>query len=881
MADKTVTVRLQALVTGYQAAMARATASTQAFGAAALKSAGQNQTAFNTLGLGAVVLGGALVGGLAAAAAAAIEFESSFAGVRKTVDGTEEELQAISDGLREMATQIPVNVNELARIAEAAGALGVAKGSILEFTALAAKLGVTTDLSSDMAATGIARLTNIMQTANVDMGRLGATLVDLGNNGASTESEILDFSLRLAGAGKIAGLTEADVLGISNAMASLGIQSERGGTAAQKVLLGITTAVNTGSDNLERFAAVAGMSAAEFTQTWEADPGEAFVRFVEGLGGSGQDAIGILAQLNLTDTRLVQSFLSLSGAGDILRNSVELGSRAWEENNALNEEAAKRFDTTAAKVQLAKNEINDAAISFGQLLLPVLAAGVGVLGDLASFISALPGPVKVAVLAFMGLGGALALVSGAALLLAPRIAQINTMLAAAGIKTGMFRGGLMLAARAINPVSLGITALVVGLGIYISKQQEAKSVVEGFTEALKADAGAIAENSEAFVVHELQTRGLLEAYKAAGVSGQELVQMVFDLVAAYQSGDKATIENAQLALYNGEVHGAAADKVLILVNRILEAESAYKGEADAARGGAVATDEAAEAADEFGNTIATELNPELTETIDLAKELSNALDVLAGAQLDARKASLKWLDTLADTRKELRHGLKTLDENTKAGRDNQQAILNSIDAAIDHGAAVAEETGSLDKGVRATQAHIRELMNEAVQAGFSKKEIREYIDQLNLTPKELKTLLSLEGVDKASDEIDEFIRTNDGRVIGLRVVTKGGFIPHQDPDIPHAGGLVGSSGFKRYHGGGLAGWPPMRGNEVAAILERGEMVLSKGQVRHGAAASTQMAGILIEGVLDTAFGPAHIRAVVKGELAAERAFDDRLARMAR
>ncbi len=134
---------------------------------------------------------------LKGAVTAGIEFESSFAGVKKTVDATDAEFEQLSQGLRNMAKQIPVNVNELNKIAEAAGQLGIKKGDVLEFTKVMANLGATTNLSADQAATSIARMANIMGTSSKDFERLGSTIVDLGNKSAATESEIVEMALRI------------------------------------------------------------------------------------------------------------------------------------------------------------------------------------------------------------------------------------------------------------------------------------------------------------------------------------------------------------------------------------------------------------------------------------------------------------------------------------------------------------------------------------------------------------------------------------------------------------------------------------------------------------------------------------------------------------
>src|SRR5690606_5833079 len=134
--------------------------------------------------------------------------------------------------------------------------------------------------------------------------------VGLGNNFATTESRITEFTLRIAGAGQIAGLTAGDITGIATAFASLGIGAEAGGTAVQKVLVQMDQAVATMNEDLQVFAATAGMSAQEFAALWEQDAGEAFVRFVNGLGVAGDDAVRVLEGLGLQDERLTRAFLS-------------------------------------------------------------------------------------------------------------------------------------------------------------------------------------------------------------------------------------------------------------------------------------------------------------------------------------------------------------------------------------------------------------------------------------------------------------------------------------------------------------------------------------------------------------------------------------------
>lgn len=283
----------------------------------------------------------------------AISVEDAFAGVAKTTDGLVDSYgnlttlgEDVKQDFRDLAKEIPIVLEELLAIGELGGQLGVPREALAEFTRTIANLAVATNLTQEAAADGLARIANIYSIASdliaENTARAGSTVVDLGNKMAATESEILDFATRIAGAGQIAGLTQADIFGIGAAMASVGVEAEAGGTAVQKVLLDINEAVITGNKDLELFASVAGMSAQQFARLWKTDAGEAFSLFVQGLGQAGDEAITILDELDLKDQRLIRAFLSLAGAGDLVEEAMTTANEAWMENTALTEEAEKR-----------------------------------------------------------------------------------------------------------------------------------------------------------------------------------------------------------------------------------------------------------------------------------------------------------------------------------------------------------------------------------------------------------------------------------------------------------------------------------------------------------------------------------------------------------
>lgn len=313
---------------------------------------------------------------------AASDFESSFAGVRKTVDATEPEFQKLAQGFRDMAKEIPVSVNELNAIGEAAGALGIEKENILSFTRTVADLGEATDMTADQAATSFARFANITQMPQTEFDRLGSTVVDLGNKLAATESEIVDMGMRIAGAGAQVGMTQADIMGLAGALSSVGIAAEAGGTAISTVMIKIAAAVNKGGAEVEGFAKVAGMSSQEFSRAWEQDAAGALVTFIEGLGrmkDAGGDVFGTLDQLGLGSIRVRDALLRASGAGDLFRKSLEIAEAAWSKNNALTEEAVKRYQTFASQLTVFKNKLIDVGITFGQAIIPFLTRGLDML----------------------------------------------------------------------------------------------------------------------------------------------------------------------------------------------------------------------------------------------------------------------------------------------------------------------------------------------------------------------------------------------------------------------------------------------------------------------------------------------------------------------
>lgn len=318
---------------------------------------------------------------------AAIDYESAFAGVKKTVDGTPQQFAQLSTSIREMAKEMPSSAVEIAHVAEAAGQLGVPIGAIKDFSKTMINLGVSTNLSSEEAASSIAKIGNIMQVSGKDLGtwsgHFGSAVVDLGNHFATTERDIVEMTNRLAAGGKLAGLTTPEILGLATAMSSVGIEAEAGGTAMNQTLTGIGKAVagvgKGASSKLKLIAQTAGMTAEEFSQAWKQKPAEALQAFIKGLQRAhdeGKNMDGILSDLGMKGIRQGNMLKSLASASDKMSEAVNRSNLAWKENNALTNEASKRYETTESQLKIFKNKLTDIAIEFGGPLLKALNSGL-------------------------------------------------------------------------------------------------------------------------------------------------------------------------------------------------------------------------------------------------------------------------------------------------------------------------------------------------------------------------------------------------------------------------------------------------------------------------------------------------------------------------
>ena len=661
-------------------------------------------------------------------AQASMDFESAMTGVAKTTDLTDDELSAMSDAIKEMSTEIPATTEELAAIAESAGQLGIHKESLLDFTEIMAMLGTSTNMTADEAATSLSRLANITGMSQEDFDRLGATIVDLGNNLATTEKEIVDMSMRIAGAGAQVGMTEAEIMSFSGALSSVGIEAEAGGSAFSTLISNMSLAVQQGGDGLEQFADVAGMSASEFAAAFEEDAAGAIIQFIQGLGNmesEGRSAIAVLDDMGLSDIRMRDALLRAAGASDVFTNALQIGSNAWDENTALVNEASKRYATTQSQLTMMQNAYKNLKVAIGDAYTPALqkaySAGTQVLNAVSQFIKQNPALVN-AITAFVGVLGLVVAALAAYTVGAKVAAAASAMLTAAIPGVNIIMG----VAAAVAGVTAAIAALATAAANdAVPSVDELTQAAQGMREAMD-EANATYDDT---VSSTLAAAGVADTYiakleemEAAGVRTEEehrqyhntlalLCQVVPDL-ANYIDLETDTIEGGTAALRaNTEAwkQNAMQQAYQEQLTALYSQYSAVLIEAEENSIGLTKAQYDLEAAEKKQTDTFNRMNELMEEANAEAQAYSEEYGVWADATTFLTQEYYDLQDSIYDINDEIWTAQDTIDAYTKAIEEDQEAV-----AAAEEEIALAEEAvqnltaATQDGGDAATEAAAQE-----------------------------------------------------------------------------------------------------------------------------------------------------------------------------
>lgn len=418
------------------------------------------------------------------------DFESGFAGVRKTVNATEPELMAMRSGFQKLAGDIPVATRDLLAIGEAAGQLGIENQNILGFTKTIAQLAASTNLGAEEGAAVLAKFANITGMSQDKFSNLGSSIVALGNNFATTESDITNMAMRLAGAGKTVGLSVPQITGLSAALSSVGLEAEAGGTAFSQLLLKMSTSVATGGKELETFARVSGKSVGEFSELFRKDAAGALKTVLQGLKNLDQEGrIIAIQEMGADGARMTDAILRASGAVDVLGKALTLSETAFEENSALAKEAGERFKTFESQVTMLKNKIGILLGEAFEIMRPVLVDIAAKIESLTAWFRGLSDETKRTIILLTGIAAA----AGPVLIIAGSlIGSLKSIIGVAALATKAV--GLLGLSMKAALIGTGVGALIVGIGVLVEKTIGWEKVIKGIVSAWNS-VGDAAENA--------------------------------------------------------------------------------------------------------------------------------------------------------------------------------------------------------------------------------------------------------------------------------------------------------------------------------------------------------------------------------------------------
>lgn len=718
----------------------------------------------------------ALKDGIMDCAQASRDWESAFTGVRKTVEASDEELAALNDSLLEMSTRIPLANTELAGIAELAGQLGIETENIASFTETVAAMAASTNMAAEDAATSMARIANVTQTAAEDYGRMGSTIVALGNNFATTESEIVDMTLRLSAAGTQAGMTLPEIMGLSAALSSMGMNADSGGSAMSKMIKKVQLAVETGSESLTDYAEVAGMTADAFARLWSEDSATAMQRLIEGIADVERNSASItktLDELGVTELRTSDAMGRLANNHEMLSDAIASANSAWAENTALMQEAETRYSTTESKMTMAANAAEQFKIAIGDQLNPVLEAGAGAFGDLAlgaaDFVREHEGTAAVIVTIATALG-TLAAAGTAAMV----IAKIGPALQAA------FMGP----AGAVIGLTAALAGAAAGWITYSASQKKGTDELAQATEA-------ITEGEKAFEKYSESAEKAASAYEESTKAAQESAQTVqaqIDLLEQLTSTEDASAAQKQqikavVGELNNELEGLnlSYDELSGTLNRNISDIRAW---AEQAAQAAIASAELQKIVDQ---TVAMQNAREASGNLEKDIAEQEALLDAVEAKIDARNQEIQrkiittrgyvlpqkeqaelqdWRDEAEGYRQKLAELYEEQTTVTFAIFDAQKAIEEST-AKYNELAGAAKGAA---EGLESTADSAERVADNAKESALSLEELQEQLEKT----KDAKETLE-DSINAVGDAVYEALKNKaqaayDATVDGIRAM---------------------------------------------------------------------------------------------------------------
>lgn len=465
------------------------------------------------LATGAVILMKAFTGPISAA----VKFESVMADVNKVANFTASEYKEMSAGLVGLSKDIPVAVEGLGEIMAAAAQAGIAKNELLDFTRDAAYMGVAFDIAAMEAGDAMAGLRSILGLTQEQVILLGDSINHLSNNMNARAPDLLNFSNRAGGIGRMAGMTGQQIAAFGAAFLDLKTPPEVAARSFSSFIMKLTTASSATKDAQGAFAKL-GTTGEAIEQAFKKDATSAMFEFLKAVKSSS-DPIGILR--SIVGEGFADDLAKLAGGSDKLAQALNLIGGEANYAGSMLEEYAARANTTENAHALLADRMAAVSLRFGQTVERPYRLLVNAISSVVNAIADLPGPFYVVLSTFVAVTGvALVLIGGlisigGIMKMWPLIWRYAAQSALTAITAMQNGAGALASTMRTAMLPMLKWAAIAGL-VYLAWTNNfggirdvVKSIAEGFKMAMRASADGIVEMDEA-IVNSLKKAGIWE-----------------------------------------------------------------------------------------------------------------------------------------------------------------------------------------------------------------------------------------------------------------------------------------------------------------------------------------------------------------------------------
>lgn len=319
---------------------------------------------------------------------ASMDFESAMSDVAKVVDGLKDsgtgeltqEYYNMRDAILDLSAKIPMTAKELTEIAAAAGSAGIAREEITRFAEDAAKMGVAFDISADQAGEWMAKWRTSFGMTQDEVISLSDKINYLSNTTAANAEQISTIVTKIGPLGEVAGFASGEIAAMGAALVAVGVNEDVAATGIKKVMTTMTagSAVTTRQQNVLNKL---GISATDLANRMQVDAKGAILDFIDAVKQL-PEAERVAALKDYFGEESVAAIAPLIQNVELLEDSFNKVGDAAQYAGSMESEYAARADTTANKVQLAKNSLSKLAIVIGDAFLPLVSEGAEKLSEL-------------------------------------------------------------------------------------------------------------------------------------------------------------------------------------------------------------------------------------------------------------------------------------------------------------------------------------------------------------------------------------------------------------------------------------------------------------------------------------------------------------------